>query len=78
MIQAPAPGSRLLRHAGDTISFSLTLDRPANGTAWLRTNLGHADQARKEIIEQAASGRTRPDEDWQDLPMRSEDGEPSG
>ncbi len=74
MIQAPAPGSRLLRHAGDIISFSLTLERPASGTAWLRTNLGHAEQAREEIIEQAVSGRTRPDEDWHDLPMRSEDG----
>lgn len=73
MIQTPEPGRRLLKHAGDTITFTLSLDRPEPGAAWLRTNLGHADKAREEIIEQTASGRTRPHEDWHDLPMRAAD-----
>lgn len=44
----PHPGSRLLKFRGDTLTFTLTLPEQRKGTAYLRTNLGHADIARKD------------------------------
>ena len=67
--QLPHPGSRILKFRGDTLTFTLTLDQPYRGEAWLRTNIGSASTIRREIIrnvhrEEAPLGR-----DWFDLPM---------
>ena len=37
---------------GDTQTFILTLPAPLKGSAWLRTNLGHAGTGRNEIIRE--------------------------
>jgi len=50
VIQDPAPGTRILIFRGDTRTFNLSLSRPGKGNAWLRTNIGHAQTTRQEII----------------------------
>ncbi len=67
--QKPDPDLHLLKFRGDTQTFTLTLDRPRQGKAWLRTNIGSAATYRQEIIrnvhrEEAPLGR-----DWFDWPM---------
>ena len=39
LYQQPAPGSRMLRFRGDTVTFVLELSEPAEGAAWIRTNI---------------------------------------
>ena len=67
--QKPDPGLHLLKFRGDTQTFTLSLDQPHPGKAWLRANLGSAATSRQEIIrnvhkEEAPLGR-----DWFDWPM---------
>ncbi|MFZ1200595.1 MAG: amylo-alpha-1,6-glucosidase [Desulfobacterales bacterium] len=71
--QEPVPGSRMLTYCGDTLTFTLALDRPRRGSAWLRTNIGSARLVRGEIIravdlEEAPLGRG-----WFDRPMAAID-----
>ena len=54
--QIPAPGCRLLATRGGTLTFTLRLPHQMAGLAWLRTNLGHAETARREIIQQVIEG----------------------
>ncbi|MBL0714017.1 MAG: glycogen debranching protein, partial [Desulfosarcina sp.] len=70
MKQIPATGSRLLMTRGDTVRFALTLPAPAEGTAWLRSNLGHVTTTRMEIIQQVEKQQPPLAHDWYDLPMR--------
>ena len=51
------------------LEFTLRLSRPERGEARLRTNLGHAATARREIINEAAEHQKRLAEDWFDIPM---------
>ncbi len=51
------------------IEFTLRLSRPERGEARLRTNIGHAETARREIIREAAEHQKRLAEDWFDIPM---------
>ena len=67
--QEPQPGSKLLRFSGDTVTFTLTLNRPGSGTGWLRTNIGYADISRREIIRAVHHQETPLGRDWFDLPM---------
>ncbi len=67
--QDPQPGKKLLRFSGDTVTFTLTLDRPRNGAGWLRTNIGYADVTRKEIIREVHHQETPLGRDWFDTPM---------
>ncbi|MFZ0134174.1 MAG: amylo-alpha-1,6-glucosidase [Desulfobacterales bacterium] len=71
--QEPVPGNRLLTYRGDTLTFLLTLDRPRQGSAWVRTNIGSGRLVRGEIIravdlEEAPLGRG-----WYDRPMVASD-----
>ncbi|MFN5961408.1 MAG: hypothetical protein ACK5CW_08000, partial [Verrucomicrobiota bacterium] len=68
MRQYPEPGSRMLRLAGEAVSFSLQGTPPA-GQAFLRTNARSAAQRRREVIDAVESGLPRPGDDWRDLPM---------
>ena len=49
--QYPAPGSRLVKFRGDTVEFQLNSPCDLNGSAWIRTNIGHGRTIRQEIIQ---------------------------
>ncbi|MDJ0783619.1 MAG: amylo-alpha-1,6-glucosidase [Desulfosarcinaceae bacterium] len=70
--QQPAPGSRRLYYQGDCVTFTLTLDAPRHGEAWLRTNLSQARIQRREIIDRVDTGAPPLGRDWFDLPMSSD------
>src|SRR6266404_7508408 len=72
-VMTPSPGERLQRFVGDHIRFEL---RDRNGrepaTAWrgrIRTNLGRAEQLRREILEAHTRGLPLAGASWRDLPM---------
>ncbi len=67
--QTPAPGQHRLAFCGDVLEFTLRLSGPERGEARLRTNIGNAETARREIIREAAEHRQRLAEDWFDIPM---------
>jgi predicted glycogen debranching enzyme len=69
-IQEPAPGQRLIRFAGDVLTLRLRLPQPMPGTAWIRTNLGHAAIRRGEIIASVEAHRPFSGHDWTDVVMR--------
>jgi predicted glycogen debranching enzyme len=69
IIQNPAPGTRVLLFRGDTKIFTLSLPREENGSAWLRTNIGHAGIARQEIIREVLNDEPPLGRDWFDIPM---------
>jgi len=73
IIQDPGPGSIILKFRGDTHTFSLTLNHPQKGRAWLRTNIGHSQIARKEIINQVQHDYPALGRDWFDVPMNRVD-----
>jgi len=73
ILQDPAPGRRLVRFRGDTQVFTLTLAHPQEGDAWLRTNIGHADIARREIIRKVDAEEAPLGRDWFDIPMKRVD-----
>ncbi len=59
---------------GDIRSFTLSLPNPQKGSAWLRTNIGHAEVARGEIIEAVDKNHPPLGRDWFDIPMKRVDG----
>jgi starch synthase (maltosyl-transferring) len=67
----PDPGSRAVYYRGDTVVFSMTLDHPAPGSGWLRTNLGHAHEHRQEIIDHVERQMPILSCDWHDIPMHA-------
>ncbi len=69
--QTPAPGSRHLHCAGDTINFTLTVPSTWQGQAWLRTNLGRGRSVRREIIREIDRRETPLGWSWYDIPMRA-------
>jgi predicted glycogen debranching enzyme len=69
--QNPKPGVTLLKYCGDTILFETSLPSKWQGQAWLRTNIGHAEAKRREIIRHVDRGETRLGRDWYDIPMAS-------
>ncbi len=75
VIQHPAPGSRHLAYRGDVFVFCLQIEGNEKGTAWLRTNIGNADTARREIIRHVEQNEAILYHDWTDIPMNPvEDG----
>ena len=70
MIQTPAPESFILKWRGDTLAVTLSLDAPRKGRAALRTNLGHADIRRGEIIAETEEGTTPLARAWADIPLK--------
>jgi len=69
IIQNPAPGTRVLLFRGDTKTFTLLLPCKEEGSAWLRTNIGHAGIAREEIIREVVNDEPPLGRDWFDIPM---------
>jgi predicted glycogen debranching enzyme len=73
LVAAPAPGERLVRHVGDSLTFRLQTPskaRPALGwQARLRTTLGRAHARREEIL-QAHTAHVAPfGVSWHDVPL---------
>jgi starch synthase (maltosyl-transferring) len=73
IIQDPAPGTRVLLFQGDTKRFTLLLPCKEEGSAWLRTNIGHAGIAREEIFREVLNDEPPLGLDWFDIPMSSVD-----
>ncbi len=71
--QNPAPGVRLLKFRGDTLTFTLSLPEFYPGNAWLRTNIGAADILRDEIIKAVNQNEPPLARDWFDIPMNRVD-----
>ena len=70
IIQDPAPGARILRFCGDTLTFTLELPQPESGSAWVRTNIGHAKIIREEIIREVEKNESSLGRAWFDIPMQ--------
>ncbi|MBW1645680.1 MAG: glycogen debranching protein, partial [Deltaproteobacteria bacterium] len=68
-LQDPPPGARRLYFQGDTVTFTLTVPAAFAGGGWLRTNLGHADRQRREIIRAVEEDVPPLGRDWFDVPM---------
>ncbi|MBN8248750.1 MAG: glycogen debranching enzyme N-terminal domain-containing protein [Verrucomicrobia bacterium] len=66
---SPGPGARLVRHAGDVLSFTLQ-GVPPGWHGRLRTNLGRADRVRDEIIRAHFERLPLAGASWRDIPMR--------
>jgi starch synthase (maltosyl-transferring) len=54
---------------GDIFSFTLELSQKEKGRAWVRTNIGHAGTARKEILQEVDLETPILGRDWFDIPM---------
>jgi hypothetical protein len=67
--QRPAPGTRLVRHCGDSLLFELGVPSAPPGHAALRTNLGSARVRRAEIIRHVQRDEPVLGRDWHDMPM---------
>ncbi len=70
IIQDPAPGKRLVRFCGDLLKLTLQLPGSQAGSAWVRTNIGHASVIRNEIIREVEEKKTPLGKAWFDLPMQ--------
>ncbi|MFO7709759.1 MAG: amylo-alpha-1,6-glucosidase [Desulfobacterales bacterium] len=70
LVQEPAPGKSSTCFSGDVLTFALTLPAGMRGSAWLRTNIGHAERARAEIIRSVHFQETPLGRDWFDIPMQ--------
>ncbi len=69
MTQIPAPESFLLKWRGDTLAVQLSVDPSRKGRAAFRTNLGHGDVRRREILEETEKGLTPLAKAWSDIPL---------
>jgi predicted glycogen debranching enzyme len=69
----PAPGERRQQFVGDRVRFALrSSSGPTMDPGWralLRTNLGRAEQLRREIIQAHTQGLSLAGASWRDLPM---------
>ncbi len=70
LVQEPAPGRAIVRFCGDCVIFTLKVPPNIKGHAWIRTDLGRASVARKEIIEKIDFGRIKEHGEWHDIKMR--------
>ncbi|MBN1932337.1 MAG: glycogen debranching enzyme N-terminal domain-containing protein [Desulfobacterales bacterium] len=71
--QIPVPGKRLLKFCGDIQDFTLILPQSDKGSAWLRTNIGHIETSRREIIREVRDNVPPLGSDWFDIPMKQID-----
>ncbi|MCF8111214.1 MAG: glycogen debranching enzyme N-terminal domain-containing protein [Desulfobacteraceae bacterium] len=69
LTQQPLPGSTHLAFRGDVFLFRLKVSDNAEGTAWLRTNIGNVRIARQETIRRVDQNEARLHQDWTDLRM---------
>jgi starch synthase (maltosyl-transferring) len=70
--QSPVPGESKVMYCGDSVVFKLSLSKKVQGKAFVRTNLGSAKIARREIIKRVEKGEIKLDEDWYDIEMEPE------
>jgi predicted glycogen debranching enzyme len=70
LVQEPAPGCKGVYFCGDSILFTLTIRGGLEGSAWIRTNIGHAHTTRSEIVRSVHFHETPLGRDWFDTPMR--------
>ena len=70
MTQVPATGDFMLKWRGDTLAVTLSIGEPRKGRAALRTNFGHADIRRREIIAETEEGTTPLAKAWTDIPLK--------
>ncbi len=71
--QYPDPGARCIHFRGDTPTLTLTLSNPVPGSAFLRTNIGHAEISQDEIIQNVHEEHPPLGRDWFDIPMKQSD-----
>ncbi|MFH1983926.1 MAG: amylo-alpha-1,6-glucosidase [Pseudomonadota bacterium] len=69
--QTPQPGSQRLLVCGDVITIRLRVSRGADGSAFVRTNIGMAARKRAEVIDEVDDRQARLGTDWFDVPMRA-------
>jgi predicted glycogen debranching enzyme len=55
------------------LTLTLELPQSASGTAWVRTNIGHAKIVREEIIREVEKNETPLGRAWFDIPMQRVD-----
>lgn len=67
--QTPAPGTSRVHYCGDVVTLHLHLSFPAEGRAWVRTDLGRVSLARKEVIRRVEKGDIKLGEAWHDIEM---------
>lgn len=70
MTQTPPPGTRVLRVAGDVLTFRLEGVGARAGNAVLRTNLGRAAVRRRELMRHTEADDPLLARDWHDIPMQ--------
>jgi starch synthase (maltosyl-transferring) len=74
----PAPGEQLQKFVGDRMRFLLSdsqgHSRPAGWRALLRTNLGRADQLRREILQAHTRRLPLAGASWRDILMAEDEG----
>ncbi len=71
--QSPHPGSHLVYYRGDIAIFSLRIDSPVAGRAYLRTNIGNQEVRRTEIIERIETNKAILSRDWHDIEMKQDE-----
>jgi len=71
--QYPKNGEKILKYRGDIITFSVSIPEEWKGKLFLRTNLGHANTARNEIVCEVEKCMPCFHLDWFDLPMERQD-----
>ena len=67
--QRPTPEHHILKFRGDTLTFELTVADLPEGSAWLRTNIGHGAINRQEAVAHVDHDETILNRDWFDIPM---------
>jgi starch synthase (maltosyl-transferring) len=78
-VMMPAPGDRWQRFVGDRVRFTLrdrAGRRPGPQSGWkarLRTNLGRAEQVRREILQAHTADLPLAGASWRDVPMTESD-----
>lgn len=70
LTQEPQAGAHMVYHRGDVISITLKVSSGGVGTAWLRTNIGHAGTRCREIVEHVERGSPILFHDWHDVEMK--------
>jgi predicted glycogen debranching enzyme len=60
----------MVRFCGDMLTFTLILPQFEPGTAWVRTNIGHAKIIRDEIIRELEKNEPPLGRAWFDIPMK--------
>jgi len=71
--QTPDVGEHRLYFRGDILKFTLKLESPLKGRAFVRTNIGRAAVLRREIILKVKEKRSDSAQDWHDVPMQKVD-----